>query len=156
MLPELKKHANAYILNVASMASFSPMAFKTVYPASKAFVYSFSMGLKEELKDTNVSVSVLHPGPIKTNPEVIKRIEKQGIFGKLGLLSVEDLADIAISKLLKRRPIIVPGKMNKINRQLMRFLPRWPQLSLVSRIVKREVLENHQSTRTNQVHSIVN
>ncbi|MTI32878.1 SDR family NAD(P)-dependent oxidoreductase [Xanthovirga aplysinae] len=156
ILPELKNHKEAFILNVASMASFSPIAFKTVYPASKAFVYSFSMGLKEELKDTNVSVSVLHPGPIKTNPEVTKRIEKQGIFGKLGLISVEDLADIAISKLFRGRPLIVPGKINKFNRQLMRFFPRWIQLSLVSRIVRREVMENNLNKQTKPIQSVVN
>ena len=56
LLPNLKRQENGYILNIASLAAFSPMPFKTVYPASKAFVYSFSRGLDAELKGTGISV----------------------------------------------------------------------------------------------------
>lgn len=137
MLPELKKHEKAWILNVASMASFSPIAYKTVYPASKAFVYSFSRGLYEELKDTGVFVSVLHPGPIATNPEVSKRIKDNGFFGKLGLITPNKLAKIAITQLFKRDSLIIPGMMNKINWLLIKTVPIWIRLPLVSGVVKR-------------------
>ncbi|PKP19861.1 MAG: hypothetical protein CVU05_10400 [Bacteroidetes bacterium HGW-Bacteroidetes-21] len=139
LLPELKKHEKSYILNVASMASFSPFAFKTVYPASKAFVYSFSRGLHEELKGTGVFVSVIHPGPIKTNADVTARIEKQGFFGKMGLVSPERLAYIAIQQLLKRDSLILPGILNKINWLLMMLLPNAWKLPLLSRVVRREI-----------------
>ncbi|WP_449401654.1 SDR family NAD(P)-dependent oxidoreductase [Chryseobacterium wanjuense] len=62
------------------MAAFSPIGFKTVYPASKTFIHSFSRGLNEELRDTNVFVSVVNPGAMKTNPDVVSRIEKQGFW----------------------------------------------------------------------------
>ena len=137
ILPELKNHEKAWILNVASMASFSPIAYKTVYPASKAFVYSFSRGLYEELKDTGVFVSVLHPGPIATNPDVVKRIKDNGFFGKLGLISPENLAKIAITQLFKRDTLILPGFMNKINWLLIKIVPIWIRLPLVSSVVKR-------------------
>lgn len=139
MLPELQKQNIAYILNVASMASFSPFAYKTVYPASKAFVYSFSRGLNEELKGTNVFVSVIHPGPVKTNQEVINRIEKQGIFGKIGLVSPERLARIAIRQLFKRDSLILPGLLNKLSWVLMTLLPNSWKLPLLSRAVRREI-----------------
>ena len=140
LLPNLRRHTKAYILNVASMASFSPMAFKTVYPASKSFVYSFSRCLNEELKDTNVSVSVLHPGPMKTNPEVSKRIETQGHWARLGVQSPEEVADNAIRKLFRDKPIIIPGYMNKINWLLMKIIPIGIRIPLISRIIKREIV----------------
>jgi len=139
LLPELKKHKNAYILNVASMAAFSPFAFKTVYPASKAFIYSFSRGLNEELKGTNVFVSVIHPGPVKTNADVTARIEKQGVFGRLGLVSPRKLAGIAIRQLLLRDSLILPGVLNKINWLLMALLPNAWKLPLLSRVVRKEI-----------------
>ncbi|MHC1706335.1 MAG: SDR family NAD(P)-dependent oxidoreductase [Bacteroidales bacterium] len=139
LLPELRNNEKAYILNVASMASFSPFAFKTVYPASKAFVYSFSRGLHEELKGSNVFVSVIHPGPIKTNPEVTARIEKQGFFGKMGLVSVERLAQISVTQLFKRDSLILPGLLNKLNWVMMILLPNAWKLPLLSRVVKREI-----------------
>lgn len=41
-VPELMEHKKSYILNIASMAAYSPIPYKTVYPASKAYVYYFS------------------------------------------------------------------------------------------------------------------
>jgi short-subunit dehydrogenase len=139
LLPELKKHKNAYILNVASMAAFSPFAFKTVYPASKAFVYSFSEGLREELKGTGVFVSVIHPGPVKTNADVTARIEKQGIFGRIGQVSPQNLANIAIRQLFNKDPFILPGMVNKINWLLMIMVPNAWKLMLLSRVVRKEI-----------------
>ncbi|MCK9204726.1 MAG: SDR family NAD(P)-dependent oxidoreductase [Bacteroidales bacterium] len=139
LLPELKKQKKAYILNVASMAAFSPFAFKTVYPASKAFVYSFSEGLREELKGTNVFISVILPGPVKTNADVTARIEKQGILGRVGLLSPQELAGIAIRKLLNQECFILPGILNKINWILMTVIPNTWKLTVLSRVVRKEI-----------------
>lgn len=144
MLPVLKQNKQSYILNVASMASFSPFAFKTVYPASKAFIYSFSRGLQEELRGTGVQVSVIHPGPIKTNPDVTARIEKQGLLGKIGLITPEKLASIAIRQLLKRDSLILPGVFNKLNWLLMSIIPNYWKLLLVSRVVRREIAQDYE------------
>lgn len=145
ILPQLKMHKKAYILNVASMASFSPIAYKTVYPASKAFVYSFSRGLYQELKGTGIFVSVIHPGPMRTNPDVSRRIDKQGFFGKLGLISAEHMAKIAIRQLYRRDTLILPGTMNKINWLLIKTVPIWIRLGLVSGIIKREIKAEKKS-----------
>jgi short-subunit dehydrogenase len=55
------------ILNTASVASLAPTPYLTVYGATKAFVYEFSQGLREELRDTGVTVTALLPGPTDTN-----------------------------------------------------------------------------------------
>jgi len=154
LLPNLKRQSKSYVLNVASMASFSPIAFKTVYPASKSFVYSFSRCLNEELRDTNISVSVLHPGPMKTNPEVSKRIETQGFMASLGVQSPEEVADIAIRNLFRDRPIIIPGSMNKINWLLMKIIPTGIGVHLISRIVKREI-SPQLICRIQKYHSLI-
>ncbi|NRA52252.1 MAG: SDR family NAD(P)-dependent oxidoreductase [Phaeodactylibacter sp.] len=83
LLPNLQQQHYAHVLNVASIAALSPVGYKTVYPASKAFINFFSRGLNQELKGTNVSVSVVNPGAMATNPEISARINKQGFFGKL-------------------------------------------------------------------------
>lgn len=142
LLPELQKRDQAYILNVSSMAAFSPMAYKTVYPASKAFLWSFSRGLHEELRSTNVFVGVIHPGPIKTNPEVCKRIEQQKFFGRFGQVSPEKLARIAVRQLINKDSLLIPGFLNKINWLLIKIIPIWIRLGLVSRVVQREITES--------------
>ncbi len=138
LLPELKRHDNAYILNVSSMLSFSPIGYKTIYPASKSFIYYCSRGLNEELKKSGISVSVLHPGPMKTNADVRKRIGRQGLFGKMGLLSVEKVAIIAVSKMFKRKPVIVPGFGNYINWFFLKVFPDSIKVSVLSKKVLRE------------------
>ena len=53
LLPSLMKTDRAFILNVSSMAAFTPIGYKTVYPASKRFIYDFTRGLREELRNTD-------------------------------------------------------------------------------------------------------
>ncbi len=50
------------ILFTSSIASQAPQPFQAVYGASKAFVQSLALALREELKDTNVTVTSLLPG----------------------------------------------------------------------------------------------
>lgn len=55
------------MLFTASIAALMPGPFEAVYAASKAFVHSFAEGLRNELKDTGVTVTSLMPGPTDTN-----------------------------------------------------------------------------------------
>lgn len=122
------------------MAAFSPIGYKTVYPASKAFVHHFTRGLNEELKDTNVFVSVVNPGPMKTNEEVIKRITNHGALAKIGLLSPDKVAAISIRQLLKRDDMIMLNFGNGLSWLLMKIIPIWIRLPLMTRAVKKELL----------------
>jgi short-subunit dehydrogenase len=139
LIPHLLKQPSSYILNVSSMAAFTPIAYKTVYPASKAFISSFSLGLREEFAGTGLSVSVLYPGPIMTNCNTSRRIIHQGMKGKMGLLSTSDIARVALKKTMARYPVIIPGIMNKLNQFLMWFLPLGFRLRIVSKEVKKEM-----------------
>ncbi|MEG4211441.1 SDR family NAD(P)-dependent oxidoreductase [Microcoleus sp. S13_B4] len=55
------------ILFTSSIAALMPGPFEAVYAASKAFIHSFSEALRNELKDTGVTVTSLMPGPTDTN-----------------------------------------------------------------------------------------
>ncbi|MBD2091139.1 SDR family NAD(P)-dependent oxidoreductase [Microcoleus sp. FACHB-1515] len=55
------------VLFTSSIASQAPHPFQAVYAASKAFVQSFSEALRNELKDTGVTVTALMPGATETN-----------------------------------------------------------------------------------------
>lgn len=146
LLPNLKRQEKAYILNIASLAAFSPMPYKTVYPASKAFVYSFSRGLDAELKGTGISVSVAHPGGMKTNAEVSYRIEKHNRLIQATTLSAQKVAQICISRLLKRRKIIIPGFINKIYWLLLKIMPLSISLSYMRGLFKKELHKRKKKT----------
>jgi short-subunit dehydrogenase len=61
------------ILFTSSIASTMPGAYQAVYNASKSFVQSFALAIRNELKDTNVTVTSLMPGPTET--EFFERAE---------------------------------------------------------------------------------
>jgi short-subunit dehydrogenase len=139
LLPSLTAHPKSYIINIASIAAFTPMAYKTVYPASKAFIASFSLGLQYELADKGVQVSVVYPGPIMTNSDTSGRLIKQGLKATLGLKSTDYIANLAINKTLAGKSIIVPGKFNRFNYYLTKFLPTKTKVGIISKTVKKEI-----------------
>jgi short-subunit dehydrogenase len=65
--PRMVQRGSGRILMTASVASKMPTPYLTVYGATKAFVYEFAQGLREELHDTGVTVTALLPGPTDTN-----------------------------------------------------------------------------------------
>jgi hypothetical protein len=138
ILPNLQKQGESYILNVSSIAAFSPVAFKTAYPASKIYVNFLARGLYEEYKKTNVFISVVNPGPMKTNSEVTARINKLGFWGKVGLLSPERVAEISVRQLLKRNVLIILNR-NRFSWLLLKIVPNWIMLPLFSRVVRKEL-----------------
>ena len=144
-LPELKSHKQSYILNVSSMASFSPMGYKTIYSASKVFVLYFTRGLYQELKGTGVFVSVVNPGPMKTNIHVTKRINKHGIYGKLGLLTPEYVADKSLEKLFKHNSLIILGWLNRLSWLAMKTVPLWIRLPMITKRFKRECVTPYKN-----------
>lgn len=137
LLPNLKRQSCAYILNVSSLAAFSPIGYKTVYPASKAFINSFSRGLGQELKETNVFVSVVNPGPMRTNEEVKRRIKEQGFLGKITSLNPDKVACYCIYQLQQKRvPVITVNHMSWL---FLKILPIWIKLPLLTNKIKKEL-----------------
>ncbi len=136
LLPNLLKQPQGFILNVSSMAAFSPIGYKTVYPASKVFIHSFSRGLYQELKETNVFVSVVNPGAMATNEEVSNRIKRQGALGKLTLLNPDKVAKRCLTRLFKRDTVVL---VNHFSWLTLHILPIWIKLPLMTKAIKREI-----------------
>jgi short-subunit dehydrogenase len=79
------------ILFTSSIASTMPGPFQAVYNASKSFVQSFALALRNELKDTGVTVTSLMPGPVET-----EFFERAGMLDtKIGSSEKDDPADVA-------------------------------------------------------------
>jgi short-subunit dehydrogenase len=124
LLPNLSQHKAAVILNVASMAALTPMPYKTVYPASKAFVSSLSLGLSAELGQQHpVGVYCLYPGGMLTNPDVSARLQKQSWIGQKTIVSPEVLVVKCLEALQHEKPQIIIGWANRLNAVLFRLLP---------------------------------
>ena len=66
-LPVLLKRPEAHIAHVSSMGGYAPVPGQTIYGATKAAVRLLTEGLHSELKGTNVGVTTVFPGAVKTN-----------------------------------------------------------------------------------------
>jgi oxidoreductase, short chain dehydrogenase/reductase family len=119
-LKDMIKKNSGYILNVASMAAFGPGPLMSAYYASKAYVYRLSQGVKTELKknNSNVKISVLCPGPVRTNFNKVA-----GVDFAAPSLSSEYVAKYAVKKMLKNKFTIVPGTFMKITRFFEKIMP---------------------------------
>lgn len=139
LLPLLQQQKQAYILNIASLAAFGPMPYKTVYPASKAFVASFSRGLQAELSHTNIHVSVAYPGGMATNEAIAARMAKHNALIKSTYLSPQEMADICMTKTLAAKSTIVPGVANKLSRFIFKIVPKRWLLPLLKNNLEKEL-----------------
>jgi uncharacterized protein len=140
LIPELKKSDNAYILNVGSLAAFSPLPGKSVYAASKAYVLYLTKAISQELKSTSISVSGIFPAGVPTNSAVINRITKSGMIAKYMVLTPKEIANYAISGLLRKENIIIPGRKTKTFFLLGNLLPH----GLLMKIMAREFIRSPQ------------
>ncbi len=128
MIPELKRNSSAYIMNVGSLACFMPIPNKSVYAASKSFVYTFSAILKAELRRENISVSCLCPGGTRTSKKILAHA--RAVTGsRYFMQDPETVAREAVIGLFSRKFRIIPGWHNKVFFVLVRLLPgscvRW-------------------------------
>lgn len=114
------------IMNVASVAAFSPGPYMAAYFATKAYVLSLTESLAFELRDTGVAVSALCPGPTKT--EFGNRASRVGsrqyIGGNYHSMSAKKVARIGYRALMNGKPVCLPGVPNKFMANLGRFFPR--------------------------------
>ncbi|MEM1283694.1 MAG: SDR family oxidoreductase [Chlamydiota bacterium] len=111
------------ILNVASTAGFAPGPLQAVYYASKSYVISFSEAISNELKEYNISVTVLCPGATNTEFFVVADTAETRAF-KRPIASVVDVAESGYSGMLKGKTVVVPGIANKFLVFITRFTPR--------------------------------
>ena len=116
---KFKEKNRGYIMNVASIAAFFPGPLFSAYYASKAYVYRLTLSLYEELRQakSNVKVSVLCPGPVKTEFEKVAKVSFGNGNEKGRNLIIADkrkVSEYAIRQMLKGKLIIIPGKLMKI------------------------------------------
>lgn len=125
-LQDMIKRKSGKILNVSSIAGFLPGPLQQTYYATKAFVLSFSLAIANEVADKNITVSILCPGPVKTEFHTVAGYVKGEDKSALpdSFANAEEVALIGYEGMLKGKGIIVPGIQNKFIIMLTRLLPR--------------------------------
>ncbi len=117
-LPAMLEHRSGHLIQISSLAGFTPGPFQATYYATKAFFSSLSMALERELIGTGVQVTTVCPGPTKSEFREIAGIVGEGEFPKrMTALEVAQQCVQASGGLL------VPGLSNRILVTLLQLLP---------------------------------
>jgi short-subunit dehydrogenase len=119
---EMRNANEGRVLITGSIAGFTPGSFQAVYNASKAYLNSLSFALREELSDTNVSLTCLMPGATET--EFFRRAGM--LDTKLGSEEKDDAAMVARSgykAMLNGESDVVTGMKNKIQSAVANVMP---------------------------------
>jgi len=130
-LPPMLERRRGRILNVASMAGLQPGPWMTVYYASKAYVFSFTEAIAEELRATGVTSTALLPGPTRT--EFQSRADMAGSrLIRLGMANARSVAEAGYRGMEAGRVMVIPGISNKALSLVVRLSPRWAVRRVVS------------------------
>jgi short-subunit dehydrogenase len=119
---DMRRRNAGRILITGSIAGFTPGSFQAVYNATKAFLNSFSFALREELKDTKITVTCLMPGATET--EFFKRADMMDT--KVGTEKKDDAADVArqgFDAMMAGEGDVVTGMKNKVQTTVANVTP---------------------------------
>lgn len=132
-LPQLKKREQAHIVNISSIWGIVSPAGQVAYSASKFAIKGFSDSLREELRLSNISVALVHPGGVATqiahNAKAPDNFTNEAIQDgirqtqKVLTLSPEVAADRIVKGIIKRKKRILIGKDAKAIAFMYRLFP---------------------------------
>lgn len=113
-LPELKKNAPSFIMNVGSLAGLFHLPKKQVYGGTKSYLFSFSKSLRRELKHDHVFVSLLCPGGMNTYWRLTMENRLMGTWiSRQSVMEPSDVAAIGIQKMFQKKELIITGFWNR-------------------------------------------
>src|SRR5438128_1774999 len=139
LLPGMISRRSGRILNVASVYSFAPVPFQSVYAACKAFLLSFSSALQNELQGTGVTITVFCPGATRTEFRSRAGIgQRRSDSG----MPADAAARIAYLDTMRGKHIVVPGLINRFFVLLAQLLPDRTVAGLV-RFINRQRGQSH-------------
>lgn len=121
---QMVANGSGKILVTGSIAGYMPGAFQAVYNGTKAFIDSFSLALRNELKDTEVTVTCLMPGV--TDTEFFERADLMdtdvGTTDKKA--DPAEVAEIGFKAMLKGESDVVAGMKNKLQVAIAGVMPK--------------------------------
>lgn len=122
--PDMVRRRHGTILNVSSLASRAATPNNAVYAATKAFVSHFSEALHEELRQSDVTVTVIEPGFTRTEFQVRAGLTQDAGMPDFVWQTAEEVAEAAIEGARAGKALVVPGTHNRVAAGLSAMVPR--------------------------------
>lgn len=135
-IPELKTHKRSYILNLSSFGCYLPTAYKSIYLATKSYIFYFTRAIESELKGSTVRTCVAVPSAVMTNVNTRDRINRNGWISKKSALEPDEVASIVIRGMFKGKKVILPGKLSCLFFGLGMIIPEGIMMWMTRRIFR--------------------
>lgn len=123
ILKDMVARNEGKILQLASSVSLTPGPLFAVYAASKAYVYSLSYALINELKDTNVTLTALLPGATDTDFFHKANAEQTVTYQEMELSDPADVAKDGYEAMMKGESRVISGMKNKVQAVMGNVMP---------------------------------
>lgn len=133
ILPEMVERGSGAILNVASTAAMQPIPRQAVYAATKSYVLSFSQALSKELSGTGVSMTVLCPGPTRTEFFGARQDDLEKESPGFVWQNADDCAKAGLDGLFKRKRVVIPKAINRLGAVSSKHSPTGMTLEVLDR-----------------------
>ena len=121
------------VINISSILGYAGAPYMSTYGATKAYVLSFSYGLRAEVKPYDVRVTCVTPGSTETN---FHSRSGRSSSAQPFSMSAEKVGKLAVKGLISGKALVVPGFGNKVLAFSTRFLPRRAAAFISAKILK--------------------
>jgi short-subunit dehydrogenase len=122
-LPGLLARGRGAIVNVSSMAGFSPSPWMATYAATKAFVTTFTEGIHDEVEGSGVKVQALCPGFTRTEFQEVAHANTEDL-PSFAWQEPEAVVEASLAGLERGTLVVVPGVGNQALATVTSLLPR--------------------------------
>ncbi len=121
------------VINISSILGYAGSPYMSTYGATKAYVLSFSYGLRAEVKPYGVTVACVTPGSTETN---FHSRSGRSSSAQPFSMTAKKVGALAVKGLITGKALVVPGFGNKALAFFTRFLPRGAAASISAKILK--------------------
>ncbi len=123
-IKQMTAHGSGKILNLGSVAGKLPGPWQAVYHATKAFVLSFTTAVREEVKDSGVTLTALLPGATDTNFfDEAGMNDSKIVQDKESMSAAADVAKDGYDALMAGEDRVISGLKNKIQVNMANLMP---------------------------------
>ncbi len=137
--PELKECKKSYIMFLSSFGCYLPTAYKSIYLATKSYIYYFARALESEFSGSSVRTCVMVPSAVATNKYTLDRIRRGGWIAQKSALSPEEVAKTGIRGMFSGKKVIMPGFFTNVYFRLGMFVPVG-----IAMMVTRKIFRNYK------------
>ena len=131
---ELKSHEESFILFISSFGTFVPISHRSIYLATKSYIYYLARALRSEFMGTSLRTCVVMPSAVKTNRKTVDRIRRGGWTGRASAITPKKVAHLSVSGMLKGRKVIIPGAFTNLFSLFGLIVPEGIILKITHRI----------------------